>query len=382
MEQPLYHIDKNGNTNEWMIQVIPHDKCSEIKITHGVVNGKKTESKIMIDSGKNLGKRNETTHFEQAMKEAQSRWNKKKDREGFQLYQDLRQEKNSEKLLPMLAHDFKKYRNRVLFPCFIQPKLDGYRMIFNDGKCFSRQGTHFKILEDTLLFQELKTIPFILDGEVYVHEGSFENLGVLRKKKLDPEDSIKMNQLQYHVYDCVDCSLPFKDRFHRLEKFFSESKSVLTKIRLVNTIIIQNHSELEQRHLENIHHNYEGTIIRNANGKYQCKFRSMDLLKYKNFLDDEFKIIGFDGETDTNGENELSIVWICQTHHGAMFSVRPQGTLMDRKELYKHCNNGHFSDFDGKLLWVKYFEKTERDIPRFPTTKTNSVQTYIRNLKL
>jgi DNA ligase-1 len=146
--------------------------------------------------------------------------------------------------------------------------------------------------------------------------------------------------------------------------------------------LVHDVSELEDGHIQNIEKNYEGTIIRNQEGQYKCKFRSMDLLKYKNFMDDEFKIIGFDGERDTHGDHEPLILWICQIDDGSTFSVRPQGNQSERRDLYRECVNGNFYKYNGKNLWVKYFERTDKNIPRFPTTKTNSVQSYIREMKI
>jgi hypothetical protein len=53
---------------------------------------------------------------------------------------------------------------------------------------------------------------------------------------------------------------------------------------------------------------------------------------------------------------------------------RPKGTREERKELYKRG-----SQFIGRKLQVKYFELTEAGIPRFPTTKSESYTTYIRD---
>jgi hypothetical protein len=34
-------------------------------------------------------------------------------------------------IFPMLANDFNKRKDKISFPLFVQPKLDGYRMIYN-----------------------------------------------------------------------------------------------------------------------------------------------------------------------------------------------------------------------------------------------------------
>jgi hypothetical protein len=47
--------------------------------------------------------------------------------------------------------------------------------------------------------------------------------------------------------------------------------------------------------------------------------------------------------------------------------------------IYQQCVE-NFSQFRGKKLWTKFFELTDRGVPRFPTTKTNSYVSYIRNV--
>jgi len=93
-----------------------------------------------------------------------------------------------------------------------------------------------------------------------------------------------------------------------------------------------------------------------------------------------FQIKDFTFEKDTSGDELNLIVWICKTKDGNEFSVRPKGTHDERKSLYKECIEGNFQKYKGKNLWVKYFELTDRNIPRFPTTKTENVDSYIRDI--
>lgn len=65
----LYKLDANSKERMWQIEVAEN----EITTTSGCVNGKKVISKRTF-SGKNLGKKNETTPEEQAMFEAERKW--------------------------------------------------------------------------------------------------------------------------------------------------------------------------------------------------------------------------------------------------------------------------------------------------------------------
>lgn len=400
--ETLYGLDLKNKIKQWNINIEKYDSYSVMKYSYGYIDGKQIECNQMISVGKNIGKKNETTHFEQAVFEAQSKWNKKHD-SGYKINIDelkkdekgnkdekrnkdeLKDKNRDEKekkcdiIYPMLAQDYNKHKQKLIFPAYIQPKLDGYRMIFNskDKSCNSRQGKEFTIIKNTKLYNELMKISgeIILDGELYLHGGIFENLGILRKKKLNKEDYEYLEKIEYCIYDMVIQGDVFKDRLNKLKELIANNN--FTKIKLVETVDIENELVLKEHHLEFVKNGYEGSIIRNKGGYYKCNARSTDLLKYKDFEDNEFKIVDYTYEIDTSKDNLNLIVWICETKNGEKFNVRPGGTKMERQQLYKECE-GNFALYKGKNLHVKYFELTEKGVPRFPTTKTTSVSSYIR----
>jgi hypothetical protein len=69
-----------GKAKMWQISVRPATPSNaEIVVTHGYVDGKKQTGVKLITSGKNIGKKNETTPLEQATLDARAQWQKKKD---------------------------------------------------------------------------------------------------------------------------------------------------------------------------------------------------------------------------------------------------------------------------------------------------------------
>lgn len=387
--------DKNGKIRNWNIKVINYGDYSEIITLHGYI--RQIETCLKVTKGKNIGKKNETTHFQQAISQALSKWKKKIELEGYSVSKNMdfmvdqkNTDKENEKLKeeikrPMLALEYTKNKNKVTFPTFIQPKLDGYRMVYNSktNLITSRTGKDsFDIIKKTdKLYNELQSLKkygYIFDGELYVHglDDSFEKLGILRKKltgkKVSKEEQY-INKIEYHIYDIVEENKIFKERNDIIRNIFKENK--FEKIKYVETVQIQNEIELEQWHTcFVVQQGYEGSIIRNENGRYKCKFRSSDLLKYKDFIDAEYTIVNYTFESNVSNENnEPLILWVCQTPEKKLFNVRPQGTVEERKYLYEHGQ-----EFIGKKLWVKYFGLTEFNIPRFPTTKTKSYKDYIR----
>jgi DNA ligase-1 len=365
----LYATDKNGKVKQWDICVENTGNHSLITSSFGYLDGKKTISKVVVDHGKNIGKRNETTHYEQAQSQAQSKWNKKRDIEGYHTTPTAHVLDSSEPagpVLPMLAQDYSKHKKKLQFPCYVQPKLDGYRMIFNPQtkKCTTRTGKEYLIIKGTELYKQLLNLDDVdtcLDGELYVHDSvfKFENYGILRKQKeLTKTEMDILNRIEYHVYDVIDEKVPFEERKTRLQDL-----QVSSNIKVVLPKVCNSETDIQEAHKEYVEEGYEGTMVRSQFGKYQCKYRSVDLLKYKDFDDTEYKIVDYTSEMDTTGNNEPLIVWICKTDNGKQFNVQSTGTREERKVLYKEADK-----YIGKPLWVKHFGLTADGIPRFPKT--------------
>lgn len=92
----LYGIDKNNKIKQWNIRVENKGAHSLIIYSYGYLHGRKVECTLNISSGKNIGKKNETTHFQQAVSDAQSKWAKKRDIDN---YKTDREELNNMSLL-------------------------------------------------------------------------------------------------------------------------------------------------------------------------------------------------------------------------------------------------------------------------------------------
>jgi hypothetical protein len=121
----LYGKSTTGKIKTWKVEVIKSsEEESLIRIEHGYFDGKKQEDIRSITSGKNLGKINETTPYQQAVSEAKSDFNKKCD-EGYAENIDDIKEESSGFFLPMLAHKWDTHSSKIKFPAYCQPKLDG-----------------------------------------------------------------------------------------------------------------------------------------------------------------------------------------------------------------------------------------------------------------
>lgn len=375
----LFTTNKAGKTQEWQIHVEDHKTYSLIKTEYGLVDGKKTQAEVKITQGKNLGKANETTHFTQAVSEAQSKWNSKKDKDYKERHKEYRpkehpnelsdkerpkeenkaseKKKNHEIFLPMLAFDYHKRGHDVTFPAYIQPKLDGVRAIYNTTThAFqSRTGKKFGHLQH--ITDEISNLNLLLDGELYSDTLTFQEItgSANKKKKLSNEDLEKQKEISYNVYDVIAPG-NYTERLNLLKGLFKNNKFKYTK--LVETKVIKKPEELEAKHDDYIKEGYEGMIIRNFEGEYALKNRSKNLQKYKKFDDDEFEIIDF---TEGVGKEAGLVLWINRTKDGKTFTARPKGTHEERKKLFENAKK-----YIGKMLTVRYFGYTDDKIPRFP----------------
>lgn len=154
--------------------------------------------------------------------------------------------------------------------------------------------------------------------------------------------------------------IPYHQRYQLLKKMFDNAKKLKVSIPnlvLINTYTVNDEQEMMKYHLNlTSKDGYEGVMIRNPNGLYRLKHRSTDLLKYKSFYDDEFKIIGF---KEGKGKDKGTVIWEVETKKGQPFFVRPGGTLEERQEFFK---NG--KKYIGKMLNVRYIKLSDDGIPQ------------------
>lgn len=353
-KQTLYKAGKNG-TQEWSIWT----EGGIVYTEFGKVGGKLqlASKKVTI---KNVGKANQTSLDDQAESEALSILKTKKDK-GYT-------EKSSGKvktkyLLPMLAHEYKKNKDKVQFPCYVQPKLDGVRCIAfkdKDGEwvLYSRTGKEFPQPLNHIR-EDLKKLDFdgYLDGELYADPSvmTFEEItGAVRRGEYSQE----ADKLSYWIFDTISND-NYESRLESLCKAEKRSKSLkCSSLRYVSTPAISDSNGIDEALFRYLQLGYEGAIIRNADGGYEIAKRSRNLLKLKEFNDEEFRITSAKCGV---GKDENAVIWVCQTKEGKTFDVRPRGTMDSRKDLWKNREN-----YYGKKLTVRYQNLTNDGIPRFP----------------
>lgn len=120
----LYKKSSTGKTSEWTICARHTQDGADYNVVHGYVDGKKQSTTVQVDSGKNIGKKNETSAYEQACAEAESKWKKQLDKGYVEDCSSVDSVK-AERISPMLAYSYDDHPKKIKWPCYWQPKLDG-----------------------------------------------------------------------------------------------------------------------------------------------------------------------------------------------------------------------------------------------------------------
>lgn len=384
----LYKKATTGAIQQWQIAAFDN----VIQVIHGQVGGKLQTGTDVIKEGKNIGRSNETTANQQAELEAEAKWTKQL-KKGYVKEFELAQEGATDALiegglLPMLApnksypkdDDFKK---RIVYPCYVQPKLDGMRCIaiIEDGVATVWSRTRKKIPTIPHIVAALEaSFPegrVVLDGELYNHayKDRFEDLlSILRGD--EPDADGEYLAAEFHVYDCPErqarasqhtMEAPFEHRNAVIDKLFDQiyinyvQQSGKYYVRRVDTVKANNEEEAVAYYEARIAEGYEGAMARNAAAPYESGRRSKHLQKMKEFIDQEFKILG---ANDGRGKDAGTVATFTVSVDGSIektCDVRLKATYARRRELWQNPEQ-----WRGKLLTVRFKRWTAYGIPYIP----------------
>lgn len=407
----LYALNKDKSFQEWKVFVIG----AHVEVRFGKEMGK-MQSKMTYCEPKNVGRSNETTGPQQALLEAQSKW-EKQVRLGYR--ENKRDLLTEENFSPMLAHDAIKRSKSIVYPAYVQPKLDGVRALVTLDKngipVFNSRGNKTYPVQGALLRQVKELAEHSgfdkFDGELYIHGLSLQKIVALAKKWRTPEQieaeiekdyqsDLKRYQkaidngeenwkdhegevysvtvepvkdvdrysgyssldLEYHIFDIpVNSQSPWyfsENTTHRLGDLESVAELVeydlkSSKIKIVHGEFVKDEASVKRFIGYYMEAGFEGVIIRNFKGKYEFGQRSSDLQKWKLFQDGEAKVL--DSVEDKNGEGVL----LCEEKDGTRFNCKMKGTHAERSQEKMLLLVGSFINFT-------FQSRTDDGVPQFP----------------
>ena len=287
-----------------------------------------------------VSRTNVKTGYEKAIKRAQTMWNNEHTK--------------CTQVLPMLANKWEDRQKYISEPFYVQPKLDGIRLLVSKDGGISRTG---KIIPGTeVLGKGLEPGQYV-DGEAFDPNLNFEEL--TSTFKTDPL------KLKFHVFDFFDLKAEAlaRDKMTFEQRWEYVKDSIYNPhYEYVDTFSVKKHKDMEGYHKMFIQQGYEGTMIRDRFSVYEVGQRSNYLLKYKDFQTEEYEITG---AKTGHGRDADAVVWVCKTENGQQFTVRPEGTIAQREEHYKN-----YKKYMGKMLTVRFQNLTALGVPRFPVGVT------------
>ena len=379
----LFKLTSTEKIQVWEIST----EGNKLIVIQGQLEGKKQRYEEVIKTGKNIGRSNETTSSQQAEANAKAKWEKKHNKDYHLSIEDCKKKKkiaNKGGYLPMLAQSYNKHADRHLkYSCYVQPKLDGLRCIAtktkNKVKLWFRSGKEITTMSH--IAKDLHKIMKegdIFDGELYAHKEDFNTFtGAIRaNKNLNSEITEK---IKYHIYDYPRIEgLIEKNGFKERLAVYSSLNVNNKYLQTVETVLVENFEQAMELYKRFIEEGYEGIMFRNIDMPYEQK-RSYNLLKYKEFIDDEFIIIEIEeGKGILAGHvgaficriepnrvlNDIGGKEVTFGTKEGLIRAKMKGKTEHLKYLYEHKK-----ECIGKPLTIKYQNLSKDGVPRFPVGK-------------
>jgi len=316
-------------------------------------------SEPYLVEGKNVGRSNETLAEQQAYLEIERDFKKQKDKG----YAEIGQE-SGVLPLPMLAHKFTDRGHKVTWPAFVQPKLNGQRMLFNGEKGWSRGGkeiipeciAHIKEELGQLLTGAMIREKIILDGELILPGNPLLQKTMTAIKKYRPELS---PTLVYWVYDVVDPHRKYSERLGVLRDVLYSSVPFPHVVQTPTSIVFSP-ADVMNHHKCFVDEGFEGSMVRFDLEGYDIGHRNNQLQKVKDFVDGEFEVLDI---VEGGGRFKGAAIFVCRATETETFTVVPEGDMDYRRSLYESREEILSTT---KYLTVRYQELSKDGVPIFP----------------
>lgn len=367
----IYKKTSTGKTQHWTIEI----HGNKYRTISGQVGGKSIKSKFTECKAKSVGKVNETTPEEQALKDATNKRNIKLSEE----YKETEEECTGDVgyVKPMLAKDYNDYKDDIVFPVYSDKKYNGMRCIITANGMFSRNGK--MVVSAPHILANCKSLfvahpTLVLDGELYNHKLRHKLnrlIQLVRRTKPTAEELAESEKIvEYHVYDgygwnSIGGLITNQTVFSTRKAGLGVLIRGLKKIFFVESDLVNNQEELDAFYKAYQAAEYEGQMVR-KDVAYENK-RTDALLKRKDFMDKEFKVLEFI-EGEGNKAGMVGAVWLELPEPVTMngetwtkFKSNLKGDNTYSKQVWEHRQY-----LLGQMATTKFFEYTEYKIPQFP----------------
>ena len=353
MSEVLYKITKTGAVQTWKAWV----DGPEVYTEYGQLDGKMQQSTYTAQET-NVGRSNHRNQEEQALFELEALYKEQQDNKHYRPTIEQAHEQ-SDVLIPMKLQNYKDHSKKIKFPCYVQRKFNGSRRTYVDGKFLSKIGREEEN-KVPQIGEQLKKLGVDVDGEVYSHGMSLQEI---RSASLKPNENT--DKLKLVIFDIPDTTLPFEDRLKELLRIQQEVDVYLsheyTAITVETPYLLQSQEELESLFDQVVKDGYEGVVIRNVGSMFESGKKSYQTQKWKPRYDAEARVVGV--EKCKNGTGKL----LCEgadSLNNVKFKCMMKVKRRDGNEyprMYEDMKN-----LIGEWITFSYEELSDKGVPTKP----------------
>ena len=283
--------------------------------------------------------------------------------------------------------------DRLPYPIYVSPKIDGIRGYVKGNIVISRTGKPLRSIQVQETFSKVNH----LDGELYVGPPYTEGIYNLSQSHImsanKPHDDLRYSVFDFCRSDCLN--EPFHNRLALANQGVLELRQLLEsegfpkeyvaqRVALVPHVLVHSREALEELEAKYLDRGYEGMMGRTPYSIYKTNRVTLNenfFWKFKRFEDTEVLIVGFNEEMTNANPQETSELGFAKrsdkkegkvpagrvgsfigiSKEGEYWKVMPGTFKKDQlKEIFENQPN-----FLHKYLKVKVFRKNMKDIPRY-----------------
>ncbi len=294
---------------------------------------------------------------------------------------------------PMLAERENPDLDTLEYPIYGSPKLDGIRDVVIGGQALSRS---LKPIKNDFIYRCMSIPAFSgMDGELIVGSPTdpevydITNSAVMSKKGEPNFKFYVFDDFTNPHHDYEDRLRALRARCHALSEENFAQHIVLHDARLLHS-----KEEVLEYELEQLERGFEGLILRHPRRPYKygrSTMKEMGMLKLKQFVDEEFEVVGFEELMHNSNKAEVNELGrtkrskaqdgmvpmgtmgaaICKVYNGRTFdedkgltfkAAPGKGINADRRQALWNIRD----TLVGQLAKVRFFPVGIKDRPRHP----------------
>ena len=378
-----------------------------VEKTTGVDGGKLRTSRVVVEEGRNLGRKNATTPLTQAVSEAESEWrHNRRRRQGLVTgpaaagaVADAAVLPGVKPLIPPMLLTALNQIEPPALPWYVFVKYNGVRGLVTAVSeellaelahksppehiaharalgiaAYTRNG---RFCNATAVIEELRPLlaarpSLFADVEflAYDAEGRALPLQDINARVSRFRAAPELHARLLDVYDAARPDWPFRERWAAAEAWVRDGALRGERVKLAECTLAETRAAAERAHAQHVQRGEEGSVIRAADSLYHPTYndrRSRTTLKWKPRQSAEFPCVGY--SAGERGKSRGLLMWVIEVPlaGGGARRMRLDPVLpeAERRALYEQFERdpAAFDAYRGKPLTVTYSELSKEGVP-------------------